>query len=368
MKKALCLKHLLALIALLILNSQSVCHAQNLESNIDSLLRAKYPSNAPGAVFLVSKNGNVIYKKAFGLANLELNVPMKPDNVFEIGSMTKQFTAISILMLIETGKLNLDDEITKFIPNYPTNGNKITIHHLLTHTSGIKSFTSMRELNVISKNDLTPSGLIDFFKNEPMDFAPGEKFKYNNSGYAILGYIIETITGQKYADFIEKNIFKKLEMKGSRYASHSEVIPNRASGYQNKDGYKNRREISFTLPYSSGSLMSTVDDLFKWQEALKNNILIGEKTTEKAFTNYTLNNGEHINYGYGWHLKTIAGVSSREHGGEIFGFKSMAVYLPGTDVYVIGLNNCDCNSPTEITREIAKLVIEKSDNTIHLKN
>ena len=144
-------------------------------------------------------------------------------------------------------------------------------------------------------------------------------------------------------------------MTASQYASHSKVIHNRASGYHNKDGYINNREVSYTLPYSSGSLMSTVNDMFKWQEALKNNLLISKETTEKAFTNYTLNNGEYINYGYGWHIKAINGIPTREHGGHIFGFKSMGVYLPDYDIYVVGLNNCDCNSPTNITREIAEL-------------
>ena len=144
-------------------------------------------------------------------------------------------------------------------------------------------------------------------------------------------------------------------MTASQYASHSKVIQNRASGYHNKDGYINNRKVSYTLPYSSGSLMSTVNDMFKWQEALKNNLLISKETTEKAFTNYTLNNGEHINYGYGWHIKTINNIRSFEHGGSIFGFKSMGVYLPDSDIYIIGLNNCDCNSPTKVTREIAEL-------------
>lgn len=358
MKKALYLKYLLLVIIVVPFISQSISYAQNLESNIDSILREKYPRNAPGSTFLIAKEGNIIYKKAFGLSNLELNVSMEPDNVFEIGSMTKQFTAISILMLMENGQLNLDDDITKFIPDYPTNGHKITIHHLLTHTSGIKSFTSMKELNGISKQDLTPLELIDFFKNEPIDFVPGAKFKYNNSGYVILGHIIETITGQSYANFVEEQIFKKLEMSASQYASHSEVIQNRASGYHNKDGYINNKEVSFTLPYASGSLMSNVNDMFKWQEAIKNNLLISKETTEKAFTNYTLNNGKYINYGYGWHIKAINGIAIREHGGAIFGFKSMGVYLPNEDIYVIGLNNCDCNSPTKITREIAELVMK----------
>ena len=302
MKKALYLKYLLIVITVLGLNSQSTSYAQNLESKIDSLLLEKYHPNAPGATFLISRNGNIIYKKAFGLANLELNVPMESDNVFEIGSMTKQFTAISILMLMEKGKLNLDDEITKFIPDYPTNGYKITIHHLLSHTSGIKSYTSMKKLNNISKQDLTPLELIDFFKNEPIDFVPGEKFKYNNSGYVILGYIIEKVTGQSYANFVEEQIFKKLKMTASQYASNSDVIHNRASGYQDNEGYINTREISFTLTYSAGSLMSSVNDMFTWQEAIKNNLLICKETTEKAFTNFTLNNGEPINYGYGWNI------------------------------------------------------------------
>jgi CubicO group peptidase (beta-lactamase class C family) len=190
-----------------------------------------------------------------------------------------------------------------------------------------------------------------------MDFQSGEKFKYSNSGYVILGYIIESVSEKSYADFVEQHIFKKLNMENSYYASHSKVINNRASGYHNKDNeYVNNRSISFSLPYSSGSLMSTVDDMFKWQDALKNNLLINQKTYEKVFTNYTLNNGEFINYGYGWHIKTLNETKSFEHGGSIFGFKSMGVYLPKSNIYVIGLSNCDCNSPTNITREIAEFV------------
>ncbi len=354
MKKSLYLKYLLVVITVLLLNSQSISYAQNL-TKIDSLLQEKYPDNAPGATFLISKNGEIIYKKAFGLANLELNVPMKTNNVFKIGSLTKQFTAVSILMLLEQGKLNLDDEITKFIPDYPTNGNKITIHNLLNHTSGVKDYTKVKGLNTIAQQDLTPLELIDFSKNKPIDFIPGEKFKYNNSGYIILGYIIEKITGQPYGDFVEEQIFKKLEMTASQYASQRKIIQNRASGYQKNDRYTNRMDISLTLTYSAGSLMSTVDDLFKWQEAMKNNLLISEETTEKAFTNYTLNNGEHTNYGYGWHIKTINNNRTFEHGGAIFGFKSMGVYFPDLDIYVIALTNCLCNSPTKVTREIAEL-------------
>ncbi|WP_335965970.1 serine hydrolase domain-containing protein [Galbibacter sp. PAP.153] len=358
MKNTFFLKCLLTVTSIFFLNYQSICHAQNIQSNIDSLMQKQYRPHETGASFLIAKKGKIIYKKAFGLSNLELNVPMEPDNVFEIGSITKQFTAIAILMLMEEGKLNLEDTITKFIPDYP-HGNKITIHHLLTHTSGIKDFTSVDGLNEISKKDMTPTALINFFKNEPMDFLPGQQYKYSNSGYILLGYIIETVSAESYAHFIEQHIFKKLQLKNTYYASHKKIINNRASGYQKKDGkYINNTYISFSLPYSAGSIMSTVTDMYKWNQAIKDNLLISKQTTKKAFTNYTLNNGTHIDYGYGWHIKTKNNVQRYEHGGSIFGYKSMGVYLPAQDIYVIGLTNCNCNSPTQITKEIAQLVAE----------
>lgn len=332
--------------------------AQNLEAKIDNLITAKFKPENPGAVFLAVKKGKVVYRKAFGMADLELNVKMKPEFVFEIGSMTKQFTAVSILMLAEQGKLKLDDEITKFIPDYPTNGNRITIHHLLTHTSGIKDFTSMKSIRDIARRDLSPKELVDFFKNEPIDFKPGDQYKYCNSGYVLLGYIIEIVSGQTYEEFITQNIFKKIGMENSYYASHDKIIKNRVSGYRDKEGYVNTNYISFSIPYASGSIMSTVDDLLKWQNAINTNIVLSPVFTEKAFTNYQLNNGTYIDYGYGWHLEKVKNKIVREHGGSIFGFKSMGVYEPTEGVYVVGLSNCECNSPTSITKDIATLLID----------
>lgn len=338
--------------------AQSNFYAQTIESKMDSLIISKFKADNPGAVFLVAKEGKSIYRKAFGKANLEMNIDMQPEFVFEIGSMTKQFTAVAIALLEEQGKLNFQDEIVKFIPDYPTQGNKMTIHHLLTHTSGIKDFTKMKELRSISKKDLPPKELVDFFKNEPMDFNSGEQFKYNNSGYIVLGYIIEIVSGQSYEDFIQKNIFDKLEMEATYYANHRKIIKNRVSGYHNKEGYINNDYISFTLPYASGSIMSTVDDMLKWQNAMDTNKLVSSKTKKKILTNYKLNSGEEIHYGYGWHIKEINNSISIEHGGSIFGFKSMGIYLPKEKVYVIGLSNCDCNSPTQITKDIATLFVE----------
>ena len=332
--------------------------AQDLSIKIDSVLNEKFQPDGPGAAFLVSENGKIVYEKAFGYANLELGQKMTSDHVFQIGSITKQFTAIAILMLEEQGKLKLDDELTKFIPDYPVNGQRITIHHLLNHTSGIKSYTNLRKIYSIDKNDMTPKELVDFFKNEPMNFSPGEAYKYNNSGYVLLGYIIEQISGVSYEEFIENEIFKHLGMNNSYYANRREIIKKRASGYHKKETFQNARYISHTLSYSAGALMSTVDDLNLWQQALLSGKVISRESLAKAFTNYPLNDGDLSNYGYGWNIKTIKNTPSYEHGGFIFGFKSMGVYLPEYGIYVIGLSNCDCNSPTKIVRQIAEMYLK----------
>lgn len=333
--------------------------AQKLNKKIDKIIAAEFKDkDGPGGVFMVAKNGKPIYQKSFGKANIELGVNLTNDFIFQIGSMTKQFTAISILMLEERGKLNINDTITKYIPDYP-NGNKITIHHLLTHTSGIKDFTKMKSLWEISQKEMTPKMMVDFFKNEKVGFAPGEKFDYNNSGYVLLGYILELVSGEKYEDFIEKHIFQKLGMNRSSYATDRQIINNRAYGYHKKEsGYVNKTNINLSIPFSSGSLMSTINDMLKWQDALNKNLLIKAENSQKAFKNYKLNNGEDYTYGYGWHIRERNGITSREHGGSIFGFKSMGVYIPGEDIYVVGFSNCDCNSPTQVTIDIAKLALE----------
>ncbi|AXT55430.1 serine hydrolase [Aquimarina sp. MMG015] len=334
--------------------------AQNLEKEIDAIVSSMYSVDEPGISILVAKNGKPIYRKAFGKANLELEVPLKPENVFEIGSITKQFTAVAILMLEEQGKLKIDDEITKYIPDYPTNGKKITVHHLLNHTSGIKSYTGMPSFMKSARTDMTPTELIDVFKNEPMDFDPGEEFRYNNSGYILLGYIIEVVTKDTYENFIEKNIFQKIGMNSSYYGSTSELIKNRAYGYkQNEDAFLNADYLSLTLPYAAGSLMSTVDDLLKWQNAISANTFIKRSSLEKAINGSKLNSGEEIDYGYGWSKTIIQESKGYAHSGGIFGYTTNGIFLENENVYVIGLTNCNCKNVREITMKVAATVIGK---------
>ncbi len=333
---------------------------QSFQGEADKLLATQYKPGGPGAVVLVAKNGKPIYKKAIGKANLELDVPLNLENVFELGSITKQFTAVAIIMLMEQGKVSLSDDLTKYIPDYPTHQKKITVHHLLNHTSGIKSYTDMESFRKLARTDMTALELINSFKNEPMDFDPGEQWRYNNSAYILLGYIIEKASGKTYESFIEENIFNKLGMTHSLYGSKSEIIPNRAGGYQpSKGGFANADYLSMSLPYAAGSLMSTVEDMLLWSQALHNNTLIKKENREKAFTNYTLNNGEPTYYGYGWGTNEINGLTSIEHGGGIFGYTTMGVYVPAQNIYVIVLTNNSGSSPSDITIKLAAMAAGK---------
>ena len=308
---------------------------------INSIFNQAYPAESPGVAVLIAKDDKIIYRKAFGMANLELQVPMNPENVFQLASITKQFTSVSILMLMEEGKLSLTDPLTKYIADFPR-GNEITLHHLLNHTSGIVSYTNLPEFREKTRLDLSPEEIIKSFKDLPLEFNPGENQAYSNSGYVLLGFIIEQLSGMSYGDFIQKSIFDRLDMKNSHYADPYKIIPNRASGYQLYEGsFENPEYMSPTIPYAAGSLLSTIDDMFLWNKAIHHNTLISEKSKQLAFANQILANGKAINYGYGWYINEIAGVSTLEHPGGINGYTTSGIYIPESNIYSIVLSNLD---------------------------
>lgn len=334
---------------------------QQLTTEIDELLSIQFKTNEPGAEILIARKGQVFYKKAFGMANLELDIPMKPDMVFRIGSLSKQFTAVAILQLVEQGKLSLQDEITKFIPDYPMQVQHITIEHLLTHTSGIKAYTSMNTVSEIRRKDMKPKEVIDFFKNEPMDFEPGTKWKYNNSGYFLLGYIIEVITGKPYSAYLEDAFIKPLGLSNTYYGSDIRIIKNRVGAYdKDKDSFVNAEMMSMTIPYAGGAIQSTVADLFKWYQALLDYRLLKKETLDQAFKSYVLSDGKFANYGYGWFQGSIQKSATLEHTGSINGFRTMELYLPEEHVFIALFSNCYCNPrPVELVSKIAALCIGK---------
>jgi CubicO group peptidase (beta-lactamase class C family) len=313
---------------------------KELSAQIDKLLSDVYKPGQPGAAVLVKKQGKVILRKGYGLANLELNVPIEPDMIFRLGSITKQFTAVAILMLAEEGKLSLQDEITKFLPDYPTQGSKITVEHLLTHTSGIKSYTDLPEWLPLQRKDMSVSEIIDLAKDKPMEFAPGDRWKYCNSGYILLGAIIEKVSGKTYADFLQERIFGPLGLKSTCYDSTSRIIPRRIPGYtKGNAGFENAPYLSMSQPYAAGSLASSVEDLAAWTESLLAGKLIKRETLEKAFTSYKLKDGLDTGYGYGWEISRYEDHRLIEHGGGIHGFMTYALFFPEDRVFVALLTN-----------------------------
>ncbi len=310
-------------------------------------LNAAYPADGPGATAIVVKDGEVLFQGARGMADLELGVPLTPDHVFRLGSITKQFTAAAIMLLEEQGKLMVGDPITKYLPDYPTNGYEITIEHLLTHTSGIFSYTSIPGYMMGNeiRADLSTEELIDVFDDLEMDFGPGEQWSYSNSGYVLLGAIIEKVSGQSYADFVKHNIFEPLGMNNSHYGG-SQLIPGRAGGYQAiEDGYTNAPFLSMTQPHAAGSLLSTVGDLARWNAGLFGGELLTEESVARMTTEFTLNDGEGTGYGYGLSVREINGTPVIDHGGGIHGFSTYALWMPEAKIYVALL----CNNPDNQT-------------------
>ncbi|HVS16636.1 MAG TPA: serine hydrolase [Thermoanaerobaculia bacterium] len=335
--------------------------AGTLHGQIEGFLAATYPADEPGAAAIAVRDGEVVYRGARGMADVELGVPLEPDMVFRLGSITKQFTAAAVLLLEEQGKLSIDDPITRFLPDYPTHGHTITIAHLLAHTSGIRSYTGIPGwMQGKIKQDLTLEELIDGFESEPMDFAPGERFLYNNSGYVLLGAIIEKASGRTYQEVIDEEIFRPLGMTASYYGDHGRIIPRRVKGYDGGPGnYRNAQYLSMSQPHAAGSLLSTVDDLAHWDATLHTDDLLGQESRKKQVTPFTLNDGSSTGYAYGLSIGELRGRPSISHGGGIFGFSTFALRLPEDRVYVAVLSN-DTGRPVRpgyVAQKIAAMVI-----------
>jgi D-alanyl-D-alanine carboxypeptidase len=331
-----------------------------LVKKIDAVMAETYKPGEPGAAIIVRKDGQTILRKGYGQADLELGVPVEPDMVFRLGSITKQFTSVSILMLAERGKLGLQDDITKLLPDYPTQGRKITVEHLLTHTSGIQSYTDMPEWLPLWRKDFTVPELIDLFKNKPMRFEPGERWAYNNSGYILLGAIIEKVSGRTYEQFLNGEIFRPLGMSHSYYGSAERIIPRRIPGYQvGRNGFVNAPYLSMTQPYAAGSLLSSVDDLAVWSDAVFSGKLVKKETLARALTPYKLRNGEPTGYGYGWFITDFGGHRSVEHGGGINGFTSYEMTLPEDRIFLAILTNgvIEGRAPEPRAVKIARLAL-----------
>jgi CubicO group peptidase (beta-lactamase class C family) len=334
---------------------------KQLEKILDNFLSTQFKPSDPGCEILVAKKGAVVYKKAFGNANMELNVPIRTDMVFNLASVTKQFTAVGILQLVEQSKILLSDSLQKFIPDFPSKGYTITIENLLTHTSGIRDYMQIDYANLYMERwDFKPKQLIDSFKNYALEFDPGTKFSYSNSGYYLLGYIIQKVSGQSYQSYIQNHLLKPLGLSHTYFDSSSIIIPNRVNGYRKEeDVFKNVDYWSPTIEYAAGGLISNVDDLFKWHKGLYSYQILKKETIQKAFIPYLLKDGTATGYGYGWFLKTSNGIKSIEHEGGIPGFKSNVIYFPAEDIFIAALFNCGTVPVDDLSNTISSIALGK---------
>jgi CubicO group peptidase (beta-lactamase class C family) len=308
---------------------------------------------------LLTRDGHPLISRSYGLANFELEVANTPKTKFRIGSMTKQFTAISILMLQERGKLSVTDSICKYIPECPQKWQEITIHQLLTHTSGIHEYLRLREFQQRAL-PLPVATVIKTLKNKPLDFKSGQKFDYSNSGYYLAGYIIERVSGKTYPDFLQENIFMPLGMSDTGYDRFNQVVPNRASGYSVDASGKimNAAYLDMTIPFAAGGLYSTAEDLSKWDAALYTERLVSRKSFEAAHNSSVAASVKSLTgkYGYGWLTMQQVGRPAQVHGGEINGFTSFLARFPEEHATVIVLSNFD-NMPVEmIARDLAAIM------------
>jgi CubicO group peptidase (beta-lactamase class C family) len=340
---------------------------KQLIKNLDQIIADKYSTIAPACAVLVSKNGQVIYHKAFGMANIELSIPVRPEMVFRIGSLTKQYTAVAILQLVEKGKISLQDSLQKFIKDFPYKGHAITIENLLTHTSGIVDYEVLDfHIPNAIRIDFPPKQLIDSLSKLPLAFVPSSKYSYSNSNYLLLGYIIEQVTGKTYKAYLQEDIFNRAGLTNTYYDSPTQIIKNRVSGYT-KDSlsYRNVGYISMTQVFSAGALLSNVEDLFKWHQALNTHKLLKKETLGKTLAPFKLTDGSSSEYSYGWFVKDWKGSKSIGHGGAIDGFRSMATYLPEQDIFIAALSNSDDDGFFSLFEKIADILMGQSLTTTY---
>jgi CubicO group peptidase (beta-lactamase class C family) len=345
------------------------CRAQDV-ARMEQVIQSYTANQRFMGTVLVAKGADVLLDKGYGSANLEWNVPNSPTTKFRLGSITKQFTAASILLLQERGKLNVQDPVKKYMADAPAAWDKITIYNVLTHTSGIPSFTSFPEYAKWEPFATTATEEVAWFRDKPLDFPPGEKWSYSNSGYVLLGYLIEKVTGASYEKFVRENIFTPLGMKDSGYDSNSAVIANRAAGYTpGKKGMENAGFVNMTIPFSAGSLYSTTEDLLKWEQGLFGGKLLSEtslQTMTKPFKN---------DYACGLAVHTKDGHATIEHGGGIEGFNTQLTYYPDDKLTVVVLGNVNGPAPGEIADRLAavahgeaiKLPAERKEVTVDPK-
>lgn len=306
------------------------------------LLTRNYPADGPGAAVLVARGDTVLFRAARGEADIDNHTPLRPDSVFRIGSMSKQFAAAGLLTLVEASRVSLDDPLSKYVPDYP-GGDQITVLQLLNHTSGVRSYTGMPGyMDGPIRRDMTTAQMIDIFRNEAPDFAPGSRWAYSNSGYVLVGAVIEAATGLPWHVYLEQVLFEPLGMDHTGYGHDPRFAGQQVRGYSYEgDAIVPMRSLSMTQPHAAGALVSNVDDLLTWNRALHEGRVLTSATYTQMITPVGEAADAGVRYGFGLFNDIVRDRQELGHGGRIFGFIASLSYLPGPDITVVILENDD---------------------------
>ena len=310
----------------------------------------------PGLSLAVTINNELVFTKGYGLANVELRSPALAESVYEVASITKQFTAVAVLLLAQDQKLTLDDPLSHLLPGGPDSWNRITVRHLLTHTSGIPDFDDGRDFDL--RRDYSEDELVRLAAALPLKFPTGSRWSYSNTGYVLLGIIVHRVSGKPYGDFLRERIFSRLHMANTRVNSESDIIPFRADGYRLEDGVlKNQEFLSAGLRGTGdGGIVSTVVDMARWDAALQGGALLPPEVWQQVFTPVALNSGKTFPYGFGWFIREQAGHPYYEHSGNLQGYASHFLRFPRAGVSVVVLANLSQADPWKIAHGVASLI------------
>ena len=348
---------LLAILTLLAIPQDSP--TQDLPALLDATVEEAIQDPAfVGLSVAVALDDELLFAKGYGLAEAEHDVPVNTETIFRIGSITKQFTAAAVCQLVETFDVDLDEDMNVYVPDFPTLGHTVTVRHLLTHTSGIPSYTSLgEEWSRTVPLELSHDELLGFVKDRPFDFAPGSAFLYNNTGYYLLGVLLENVTETEYGALMQERFFGPLGMDRPLYASNARLIRNRAQGYRFLDGeLSNDRPIGLSQPGAAGALASTASDLVRWEIALRTGKVVEPATFEEMTLPFLLESAEEAPYGFGLFLGERGGVPSVYHGGGINGFNTMLAHYPEQGLTIATLSNSESFDASQVELTLAAAV------------